>query len=70
MRAKLLKAIKYNIILKDKQFEEFNQKYSSGNKYLGEKLRNRGKIIRNDSDDDYSTPIRPQNSQKDRILIQ
>ena len=54
MRAKLLKAIKYNIILKDKQFEEFNQKYSSGNKYLGEKLRNRGKIIRNDSDDDYS----------------
>ena len=54
MRAKLLKAMKYNIILKDKQFEEFNQKYSSGNKYLGEKLRNRGKIIRNDSDDDYS----------------
>jgi hypothetical protein len=54
MRAKLLKAIKYNIILKEKQFEEFNQKYSSGNKYLGEKLRNRGKIIKNDSDDDYS----------------
>ena len=54
MRAKLLKAMKYNIILKNKQFEEFNQKYSSGNKYLGEKLRNRGKIIRNDSDDDYS----------------
>lgn len=54
MRAKLLKAMKFNIILKDKQFEEFNQKYSSGNKLLGDKLRNRGKIIRNDSDDDYS----------------
>ena len=59
MRAKLLKAMKYNIILKDKQFEEFNQKYSSGNKYLGEKLRNRGKIIKNDSDDDYSDSDSP-----------
>ena len=54
MRSKLLKAIKSNIILKQKQFEEFNEKYSTGNRLLSEKIKNRGKMIKNESSDDYS----------------
>ena len=57
MRAKLLKAMKQSIILKNSQYEEFKEKYTSGNKLLSDKLKNRfkTKIKKNESyDDDFS----------------
>lgn len=39
MRAKLLKAMKTNIVLKKKEFDEYNNKYYKGIKLLSEKLR-------------------------------
>ena len=48
MRAKLLKAMKTNIVLRQKDFEEFNSKYYEGNKLLSEKIK---KKKRKDSDD-------------------
>ena len=49
MRAKLLKAMKTNIVLRKKEFDEYNTKYYKGNKLLSEKLKNKK---RKDSDDD------------------
>jgi hypothetical protein len=43
MRAKLLKAMKSNIVLRKQQYDEYNEKYSTGNKLLSEKLKNRNK---------------------------
>ena len=54
MRARLLKAMKINIVLKQKLYDEYNEKYSSGNKLLSEKLKNRGKNKKSDSEDEYS----------------
>ena len=48
MRAKLLKAMKTNIVLRKKDFDEFNNKYYKGNKLLSEKIK---KKKRKDSDD-------------------
>ena len=49
MRAKLLKAMKTNIVLRKKEFDEYNTKYYKGSKLLSEKLKNKK---RKDSDDD------------------
>ena len=54
MRAKLLKAIKSSIILKESQYNEFQEKYSTGNKLLSDKIKNRGKIVKEESSDDIS----------------
>ena len=49
MRAKLLKAMKTNIVLRKKEFDEYNTKYYKGSKLLSEKLKNKK---RKDRDDD------------------
>ena len=54
MRARLLKAMKNNIVLKQNQYNEYNEKYSKGNKLLSEKLKNRNKFKKNESDDEDS----------------
>ena len=54
MRARLLKAMKINIVLKKNKYDEYNEKYSTGNKLLSEKLRNRNKNKKSDSSDEYS----------------
>ena len=54
MRARLLKAMKINIVLKKKQYDEYNEKYSTGNKLLSEKLKNRNKKNKNESEDEDS----------------
>ena len=55
MRARLLKAMKINIVLKKQQYDEYNEKYSTGNKMLSEKLRYKNKNKKNESDDSYSS---------------
>ena len=52
MRARLLKAMKNNIVLKQSKYNEYNEKYSKGNKLLSEKLKNRNKFQKDDIDDD------------------
>ena len=54
MRARLLKAMKINIVLKKNKYDEYNEKYSTGNKLLSEKLKNRNKNKKDDSFDEYS----------------
>ena len=62
MRAKLLKAIKQNIVLKQNKYEEYNEKFNTGNKSLSNKIKNRkqkhkpfdssfSKLNENDSND-------------------
>ena len=51
MRAKLLKAMKTNIVLRKKEFDEYNTKYYKGSKLLSDKLRNKK---RKDSEDSFS----------------
>ena len=62
MRAKLLKAVKQNIVLKKNKYDEYNEKFNTGNKSLSNKIKYRkqkhklfdnsfSKINRNDSDD-------------------
>ena len=62
MRAKLLKAMKINIVLKKKQFEEYNEKYSTGNKLLSDKLkyRNKNNNKKDESEDEYSYSDSPE----------
>ena len=54
MRARLLKAMKINIVLRKNIYDEYNEKYSTGNKLLSEKLKNKNKNKKSDSEDDYS----------------
>ena len=49
MRAKLLKAMKTNIVLRKLEFDEYNAKYYKGSKLLSEKLKK--KKIKDDDDD-------------------
>ena len=51
MRAKLLKAMKTNIVLRKKEFDEYNTKYYKGSKLLSDKLKNKK---RKDSEDSFS----------------
>ena len=51
MRAKLLKAMKTNIVLRKKEFDEYNTKYYKGIKLLSDKLKNKK---RKDSEDSFS----------------
>ena len=48
MRAKLLKAMKTNIVLRQRQFDEYNSKYYKGSKLLSEKLKNKKKMNKTD----------------------
>ena len=49
MRARLLKAMKTNIVLKKKDFDEYNNKYYKGMKLLSDKLKKNKNRINNDS---------------------
>ena len=49
MRAKLLKAMKTNIVLRQKDFDDFNTKYYKGSRLLSEKLKK--KKMKNSEDD-------------------
>ena len=53
MRAKLLKAAKNNVVLRAKDFEEFNKKFYVGSKTLSDKL-NHNKFCNDDEDDSFS----------------
>lgn len=67
MRAKLLKGIKKNIVLKERQFEKYIEKYSSGNVNLEDKIKYRNNIYKrkknknknknNESDEDEISDI-------------
>ena len=49
MRARLLKAMKTNIVLKKKDFDEYNNKYYKGMKLLSDKIKKNKNRINNDS---------------------
>ena len=51
MRARLLKAMKTNIVLKKKDFDEYNNKYYKGMKLLSNKLKKNKYKINNDSNE-------------------
>ena len=55
MRARLLKAMKNNIVLRKQKFDEYNEKYSTGNKLLSEKVKYRNKIKKIEDEDDISS---------------
>jgi len=56
MRARLLKAMKTNIVLRKREFDEYNSKYYKGNRLLSEKLKNKKRKgnddISSDEDED------------------
>ena len=57
MRAKLLKAMKTNIVLKKKDFDEYNNKYYKGMRLLSDKLKKKKRKINydcSDSDDNIN----------------
>ena len=63
MRARLLKAMKTNIVLRKREFDEYNSKYYKGNRLLSEKLKNKKRKGKDDSssddDEDNKDPERP-----------
>ena len=48
MRARLLKAMKTNIVLRQYEFDEYNSKYYQGIKLLSDKLKNKERKVSND----------------------
>ena len=63
MRARLLKAMKTNIVLRRQEFDEYNSKYYKGNKLLSAKLRKKqlkeNEDLSSDSDNAKTNKERP-----------